>query len=845
MAAMLLTVADADARRVASAWALPEHHVMEVMFLPFGAPKVNWGRRECCARHPQGVVTSFRQGTAFTPAVHLHRGGRRRRRRPTCGLAPQRRSPKLQMSTARLHQLSSESVVIIGGGIIGLSTALEVKRRRPSASVAVISRSGDESASMAAGGMLAPQAERLAEGALLDLCLASRSMYPEFVQRVEAGSGSTGGCGYDSAGVLAPAWSGDAVHRWRPPPLAGPAHFLTAAEARLYEPGLTADTELAGAWYFPSDAQVDNRALMPALRAACQQHGVLLLDGQEVVSWCTERVPSGYRVRAVQLTSGVQVAGEVFVLASGAWARDVLAAVPVRPQKGQMVRLAPPPAAAASDPHLPLRHVLFAEQVYAAPKRRAQRLYVGATVEEVGFDGRCTVGGVHDLLRPLLRLYPALQSWTLDRMWSGFRPLTPDRLPILGRHPRWNNLQLALGHWRNGILLAPLTASLMADDILGQALTAVDPRAVHACRYERFTGAELPSMQVLSSSSPKWPPSSSQVEAAAPYRADGSAANDRTLLGNITEEEEEEEEMLAASAFVTPDTAATASAPASPPNPASPTRGAATDTLVGRGNGVNPPASTAASATGGAALDLDPATLPGVDQGVTLWRVLDDGRLDPVPPPSAEDASDESMAERYLGRSDAPTPAEIYPTADPRGDDDRSEGERGTDRPRDVSEVEWTRDFGTSNDAYDDVYRPVAGRQASSSASESAMSNGRAASSDDATATAATTAAAPATTSASAVTVDEPFTSDEDSFRAALHQNRAPFSRALLESLREDAPLGDPTAAAANGSVPSVHGHMEPADDEEASFYEALRRNRAYLYQPEEEPEDDASSSHR
>jgi hypothetical protein len=257
----------------------------------------------------------------------------------------------------------------------------------------------------------------------------------------------------------------------------------------MLEPALTEASDLAGAWYFPEDAQVDNQALMDALTLACRNQGVWLMENQEAVSFVTARQGKSQRVTAVQLASGKLFYADQFVLASGAWARQLMS-VPVRPQKGQMLSVSAPPGAGDMDSMI--RRVLYGAELYVAPKRLAGRMIVGSTVEDVGFDDRCTVRGIGGLLHRFEQLCPALSNWTLDRTWSGFRPITPDLLPILGPSLEYPNMFYALGHWRNGILLAPLVAEIIADDLLGST-SAIDQDLVRCCKFERFLDEDVSS----------------------------------------------------------------------------------------------------------------------------------------------------------------------------------------------------------------------------------------------------------------------------------------------------------------------------------------------------------------
>jgi len=495
-----------------------------------------------------------------------------------------------------------ETIVIIGGGITGLSTAVELAQRPAAPQVIVVSRRRSESAAVAAGGMLAPQGERLPPGPLLELCLAARERYAQFVRRVEQAAGGVS-TGYDPCGLLAPAFPGDAVHGWRPPADAGEAYFLSADEARQLEPGLTSDAQLAGAWLFPQDGQVDNVALMEALTLACGNLGVRLMEGNEASCLVAARHGKTQRIEAVRLASGNLLYGNAFILASGAWARQ-LVPVPVKPQKGQMLSISAPGAATAMD--LLVRRVLYGADLYMAPKRLSGKIVIGSTVEDAGFDNRCTARGISGLLQRLEKLCPALADWTLDRTWSGFRPLTPDLLPILGPSMEYSNMYYALGHWRNGILLAPLVAQVVADQVLGTSPT-LDTQLLRACRFERFTdGAE----KARSTSPPHSPRSAAYpVDASIGGRAAESPAP------------------------------MTASSPGSPDAVAGVSLG--TDKSANP-NGSSAPAPAAQAVPGTLAADAAPSS-PEDESEVLIWKIAEDGSLEPVAPGSGIPAPPDPM----------------------------------------------------------------------------------------------------------------------------------------------------------------------------------------------------------
>lgn len=358
-------------------------------------------------------------------------------------------------------------ILILGGGTIALSTAIAMQLA--GAKVTVLSRNFSQAACQAAAGMLAPQAEALPPGPLLELCLRSRSLYPEWIRKLETLTGLNPE--FWPCGILAPAYAEDlATGRISPDhPSEFGSRWLEAAEISQQQPGLSA--AVVGGWWFPKDAQVDNRALAKTLWAAAQALGIEVEEGVAV----TQIRGQQERVTEVATTNGDWQA-QWYVLATGAWSGELLP-IPVVPRKGQMLSLRVPPGHQVPQP---LQQVLFGNQIYLVP-RRDGRILLGATNEAVGFTPANTPRGIQTLLQGAIRLYPALQDWPIEEFWWGFRPATPDQAPILGFGP-YQNLVLATGHYRNGILLAPITAALITDLVLHQ----VQDPLLSAFHWQRF-----------------------------------------------------------------------------------------------------------------------------------------------------------------------------------------------------------------------------------------------------------------------------------------------------------------------------------------------------------------------
>ncbi|HJZ85819.1 MAG TPA: glycine oxidase ThiO [Polyangia bacterium] len=361
--------------------------------------------------------------------------------------------------------------VVIGGGVMGCAVAHRLARRGLRR-VAVLERSipGAE-ASSAAGGILGAQAESAAGGAFLDLALKSRAAWPAYAEELHAATGVD--IQYWPCGLLQLALDAQQARQleqalaWqRASGLR--AQALSGAEVRALEPAVT-DSVRAGL-LLPDDGQVEPRALMRALQLAAAAAGVEFRTG-----YVKRVVQSGGRARGVELDSELMEAGAV-VLAAGSWSGLVdgcaLPARAVRPVRGQMVQLETRPPIA--------RHVLLLGHGYVIV-RRDGRVLCGSTMEQVGFQKEVTAGGLRSILDLALAIVPALADAPVSGFWSNFRPYTEDQLPVLGGTPV-EGLFLATGHFRNGILLAPITAEIVADCIVdGRARLDLTP-----FRVERF-----------------------------------------------------------------------------------------------------------------------------------------------------------------------------------------------------------------------------------------------------------------------------------------------------------------------------------------------------------------------
>ncbi len=355
----------------------------------------------------------------------------------------------------------SFDAIFVGGGVIGLACAWRAAQR--GAEVAVLDAAKPPAgATRVAAGMLAPVGElSFGEPQLLEMTLASARLYPDFVAELEAATGE--GTGYARQGALHIALDRDEAAQLRrvhdlQRSLELEAEWLPPRRCRDLEPGLT--PSFNGGVHAPGEATVDPRALTGALLAALAAAGAEVRTGAEVVAGIFE----GERLAGVRTAAGEELGAEAVVLAAGAWSGRAEwlpdhARPPVRPVKGQVVELRSRNGVA------PCGRILASERVYLVP-RPDGRLIVGATSEEQGFDTTVTAGGVHELLREAYRLLPDIAEMELVDAVAGLRPATPDNLPLVSPGAI-DGLVLATGHYRNGILLAPLTAETVAELLSG------------------------------------------------------------------------------------------------------------------------------------------------------------------------------------------------------------------------------------------------------------------------------------------------------------------------------------------------------------------------------------------
>ncbi|MFE3492494.1 glycine oxidase ThiO [Streptomyces sp. NPDC059175] len=362
-----------------------------------------------------------------------------------------------------MHPEHSSDVLVVGGGIIGLVTAWRAAQHGLATALADPSPGGG--AAQVAAGMLAAVTElHYGEETLLGLNLASAARYPDFAAELEEASGQE--TGYRSCGTLAVALDADdrahlkELHALQQRCGLG-SEWLTGRECRRLEPMLAPGVR--GGLRVDGDHQIDPRRLAKALVAACERAGVTVhrtrVDRLAVVR---------DRAAGAVLADGTELAADQVVLAAGSLSGRLSgvpeeAVPPVRPVKGQVVRLTVPPAYA---PFLSrtVRAVVRGSHVYLVPRENGE-LVVGATSEELGWDTTVTAGGVYQLLRDAHELVPGITELTLTETRAGLRPGSPDNAPLLGP-TELPGLMLATGHYRNGVLLTPITGDVLAHTLV-------------------------------------------------------------------------------------------------------------------------------------------------------------------------------------------------------------------------------------------------------------------------------------------------------------------------------------------------------------------------------------------
>jgi glycine oxidase len=351
-------------------------------------------------------------------------------------------------------------ILIIGGGVIGLLTAREL--RLAGAEVMLLDRGepGRES-SWAGGGIVSPLYPWRYKDAVTELACWSQQRYPALCNALHEATGIDPELEPSGLLIEAPDEEGSA-NTW-----AAARRFRLEAvardEIRELEPGLCQPA--AGALWLPDVAHVRNPRLVKALRSDVEARGVRVLEGHPVTGWQDQRD----RVTAVETPHG-PIAAASFIVCAGAWSGDLLAPLGIRPDvrpvKGQMILFRTAPGT--------VRTIHLAADRYAIPRRDGRVLF-GSTLEDTGFDKQTSEAARDELWRIATTRFPALRTAAVERHWAGLRPSSPSGIPYVGCHPRFANLFVNAGHFRNGIVLGPASARLLADLVLERAPIA-DPQ---------------------------------------------------------------------------------------------------------------------------------------------------------------------------------------------------------------------------------------------------------------------------------------------------------------------------------------------------------------------------------
>lgn len=364
------------------------------------------------------------------------------------------------MSNQSARSISS-NVLIIGGGVIGLAIARALARRGATNITVTEKNEFGREASWAAGGILAPQVETDKDDDFFRLACASRDLYRDFAASLKTESGID--VQLETTGTLCLAFTEDeeaelrARFAWQQS-RGLTVEWLDSIAARQLEPCLSKRVRCA--LRFPNDFQVENRRLVEALLVANERLGVRLFEGCEATRL---KIENEHAV-GVETSRGL-ISAHSIVLAAGAWSSTIkspttLPQIDVKPVRGQMLCFEPPEQLA--------RHVIYSGRGYLIP-RSGGKLLAGSTTERVGFEKRVTEEGIEAIKSMAVEIAPTLESLPVADSWAGFRPRAQDGLPVLGPTRHAAGLLYATGHYRNGILLTPITGELIAEAILSDA----------------------------------------------------------------------------------------------------------------------------------------------------------------------------------------------------------------------------------------------------------------------------------------------------------------------------------------------------------------------------------------
>jgi glycine oxidase len=353
--------------------------------------------------------------------------------------------------------MKTYDVIIAGGGIIGSAIAFELAQCKLRALV-VDRQSPGQEASWAAAGMLSPAPDSADAIQLVPLARASLKIYPEFVSAVESASG-TSAC-FHPYGAIEALFEADAENKLaamiaQHHKLGLDTEILHIEDAAVLEPHLSRNVRAAA--LLRQEAAIDNRAFTIAALRAAELTGVEFLVNSRVEK--LHRDEAGKCIGVI--AAGERISAKHVVIAAGfasGTIEEIAQYAPTIPMRGQMVAL--------QSENVDLHRVIRSERGYIVPRGNG-RCVTGSTIENVGTEKRVTPQGINKILSAAVEMVPALGDAEIAETWCGLRPDTPDHLPSLGPTDI-EGLLIATGHFRNGILLAPITAKLIAEWITNQ-----------------------------------------------------------------------------------------------------------------------------------------------------------------------------------------------------------------------------------------------------------------------------------------------------------------------------------------------------------------------------------------
>lgn len=347
----------------------------------------------------------------------------------------------------------SKHAIIIGGGIVGCMTAIELLERGYRVTIVerhqIASQTSGES-SWAGGGILFPLLPWLYRSEVNALTNEGMRRYPEVLSKLTDATGQP--TGYLSSGfLLLPPFDQDIAKAWC-------NHNQQAFQTLSTPVDLIAQDLMSGAMLLPQVAQVRPPYLMSAMRAYLKKHEVTMLENTELIPLQENR-----QITAWQTLDGRSLQADQYVVTSGAWSfqllKSVAAQLNIKPMRGQILLY---------QPEHNVEHIIYHDGFYLIPREDGY-LLAGSTLEDVGFDASVTEQVKQVLMRKAERIMPSLQGLPVIKHWSGLRPGTPDNLPIISQHHEIDNLFINTGHFRYGLTMAPASARLVADLMTGQS----------------------------------------------------------------------------------------------------------------------------------------------------------------------------------------------------------------------------------------------------------------------------------------------------------------------------------------------------------------------------------------